>query len=57
MLGVLGYKIFVPPIKTQIPEIEEDADNELILKLFRKIKRSNMTIEASCKRTSEGFVV
>lgn len=57
MLGILGYKIFVPLIKTQIPEIEEDADNELILKLFRKIKRSNMTIEASCKRTSEGFVV
>lgn len=57
MLGVLGYKIFVPLIKTQSPVVEEPDDNELVLNLSRKIKRSQRTIEANCKRTSEGFVV
>lgn len=56
MLGVLGYKIFVPLIKTLEPVVEE-KDDELILILSRKIKRSQIIIKARCKRTSEGFVV
>ena len=56
MLGVLGYKIFVPLVKT--PEsVVEEHDDELILGLSRKIKRSQSNIEAYCKRTNEGFVV
>lgn len=59
VLGVLGYKIFVPLI-----DKENDSDNdksdeveELTLYLSRKSKKSNKTIEAMCKRTDEGFVV
>lgn len=56
MLGVLGYRIFVPLVKT--PEsVVEEHDDELILGLSRKIKRSQRNIEAYCKRTNEGFVV
>lgn len=59
VLGVLGYKVFVPLIKpTPItPEQKDESDNELILHLSRKIKKSNRKIEAQCKRTNEGFVV
>lgn len=56
MLGVLGYRIFVPLVKTQESVVEEH-DDELILGLSRKIKRSQRNIEAYCKRTNEGFVV
>lgn len=57
MLGVLGYKIFVPLVKSQsIPQEEADED-ELILYLSRNIKRADRVVEAACKRTSEGFVV
>lgn len=55
-LGVLGYKIFVPLVKTQ-NNVEEKNEDELNLFLSRKIKRSFKKIEAKCKRTSEGFVV
>ena len=56
MIGVLGYRIFVPLVKT--PEsVVEERDDELILGLSRKIKRSQRNIEAYCKRTNEGFVV
>ena len=56
MLGVLGYRIFVPLVKT--PEsVVEEHDDELILGLSRKINRSQRNIEAYCKRTNEGFVV
>lgn len=54
ILGVLGYKIFVPLIKSDDDEYNEE---ELSLYLSRKVKRSNATITAKCKRTSEGFVL
>lgn len=58
VLGVLGYKIFVPLVKTASSIIAgEDKDEEQILYLNRKLKRSNKTVEAKCKMTSEGFVV
>lgn len=53
ILGVLGYKIFVPLIKSD----DEYNEEELSLYLSRKVKRSNATITAKCKRTSEGFVL
>lgn len=56
VLGVLGYKVFVPLVKEYI--VDEVKDNEeLMLYLNRKIKKSNKIIEAKCMRTSEGFVV
>ena len=54
ILGVLGYKIFVPLIKSNDDEYN---DEELSLYLSRKVKRSNAIITAKCKRTSEGFVL
>lgn len=56
VLGVLGYKVFVPLVKLTIEEINEENE-ELILYLSRKSKKSNKTIEAKCMRTNEGFVV
>ena len=60
VLGVLVYKIFVPLIKSNDDENEgkgEYNEEELSLYLSRKVKRSNTTITAKCKRTSEGFVL
>ena len=57
MLGILGYKIFVPLVKTPEPVEEDREDRELMLTLTRKITRSHKVIEAYCKQTDEGFVV
>lgn len=64
VLGVLGYKIFVPLTKqkeeqkTEQKEATNTQDNYLQLYLSRKIKRAdNKQIEAICQRTNEGFVV
>ena len=59
LMGVLGHKVFVPLVKS--PHAEESSAEaggyELHLHLKRKFKKSGLTIEADCKRTSEGFVV
>ena len=56
VLGVLGYKVFVPLVKNECnPKNEESEQRRLYLS--RKIKRSNRTINAQCMCTSEGFVV
>lgn len=60
VLGVLGYKIFVPLIKSNDSknrDEDEYTEGELSLYLSRKVTRSNATITAACKRTSEGFVL
>lgn len=58
VLGVLGYKIFVPLVKKESKNIKEEQNTEgLYLYLSRKSKKSNKKIEAKCMRTSEGFVV
>lgn len=59
VLGVLGYKIFVPLVdKDDEDDIKKSGEvEELTLYLSRKSKKSNKTIEATCKRTDEGFVV
>ena len=56
VLGVLGYKIFVPIVKKEL-KIENKIDDEEILYLNSKTKKSEKIIKAKCKRTSEGFVV
>lgn len=58
VLGVLGYKIFVPIVDKEL-KIEDKIydDKELLLYLSRKSGKSNRQIEAKCKRTDEGFVV
>ncbi|MDU1027886.1 MAG: GIY-YIG nuclease family protein [Clostridiales bacterium] len=59
VLGVLGYKIFVPIIDKSSKEKNENIydDKEPMLYLSRKSGKSNRPIKAKCKRTDEGFVV
>lgn len=59
VLGVLGYKIFVPIVEKDAKEKYENTSDaeELTLYLSRKSGKSNRQIEAKCKRTDEGFVV
>ena len=49
ILGILGYKIFVPLIKKESDNKEQE---ELMLYIFNKKQ-----VVARCKRTREGFVV
>lgn len=59
VLGVLGYKVFVPIIDAKLRETleEKTIEKQLYLFLSRKSRKSNRRIEARCKRTDEGFVV
>lgn len=57
VLGVLGYKIFVPIINKDTRENNDAKDDNLTLYLSRTSRKSNRLIEAKCKRTSEGYVV
>jgi hypothetical protein len=61
VMGVLGYKLFEPLIA---PSTRNYADNDITppidtgqLSLRRKIKKSGVTIEATCVQTAEGFIV
>ncbi len=56
VLGVLGYKVFVPLVR-ESEEPGEDHSNDLELYLKRKVGSEREIVEARCKRTSEGFVV
>ncbi|MYM99401.1 DUF4357 domain-containing protein [Lactobacillus iners] len=56
VLGVLGYKIFVPIVNKEWKKEDKTDDNE-ILYLSAKTKKSEKTIKAKCQITSEGFVV
>lgn len=56
VLGVLGYKVFVPLISKDICT-ENQGISDGLLYLNRKTKKSNKDILAQCKRTDEGFVV
>lgn len=58
VLGVLGYKVFVPLVKEDEEKNDiENPDEDLKLYLSRKSRKSGKTIEARCIRTNEGFVV
>lgn len=61
VIGVLGYKIFVPILKneeeTNIITNNSTDDKALDLYLTIKTKKEGHEIKARCKKTSEGFVV
>lgn len=57
VLGVLGYKIFVPIVDTSEKFNTSNEDEDLLIYLSRKSRKSKKTIKAQCKRTNEGFVV
>ena len=55
IIGTLGYRVFVPMIKKVSQDLTDNHSTYLYLK--RKTKKSNKVIEATCERTTEGFVV
>ena len=56
IIGTLGHKLFIPTLEKDTVDDVVIADEELLF-LSRKIRKSNLQIEAKCKRTNEGFVV
>ena len=56
IIGTLGHKLFIPTLNKDTLEEEVAKDKDLLF-LSRKIRKSNLQIEAKCKRTNEGFVV
>ena len=60
VMGTLGHKVFekLTEVKTQCEKLDTSYnDDELLLYLKRKSRKSGITIEAKCKPTNEGFVV
>lgn len=55
IIGILGYRLFVPMIQNNI-EVQQD-DAQQFLNLKRRSKKSQRELSAKCKQTSEGFVV
>lgn len=55
IIGTLGYRVFVPMTKKVSQDLTDNYSTYLYLK--RKTKKSNKVIEATCERTTEGFVV
>ena len=55
IIGALGYRVFVPMTKKVSQDLTDNHSTYLYLK--RKTKKSNKVIEATCERTTEGFVV
>lgn len=55
IIGTLGYRVFVPMTKEVSQDLIDNHSTYLYLK--RKTKKSNKVIEATCERTTEGFVV
>lgn len=57
IIGTLGYRLFVPMVQN-VPSDRETTDaSSQLLYLKRKSKKSNTEIQATCKQTTEGFVV
>ena len=55
IIGTLGYRVFIPMTKKVSQDLTDNHSTYLYLK--RKTKKSNKVIEATCERTTEGFVV
>ena len=63
IMGTLGHKVFIPytsPAVTDVPAPDTGAaldDDEPEMYLSRAIKKSSITVKATGRQTSEGFVV
>lgn len=55
VMGALGYKVFEPLTESKADNTVEDESNLLYLK--RNSTKSSYQVSATCKQTSEGFVV
>jgi len=59
VMGAIGHKVFEPlvEIKKSVETTDSVADDDRILHMKRKIRKSGLTIEAICKQVADGFVV
>lgn len=57
IIGALGYRLFVPMIQPVLSGNDQSEEHAQCLYLKRKSKKSNRDIHATCKQTTEGFVV
>jgi hypothetical protein len=57
IMGTLGYKVFAPLVESKTIPINEVIIEEKLYYMKRKSRKSNILIEATCKQTTEGFVV
>jgi hypothetical protein len=59
VMGVLGHLVFEPLVQTRAVQTSAEPISDDYLELFmeQKMQNSQMTVKASCKRSSEGFVV
>jgi hypothetical protein len=58
VMGTLGHKVFEKLAEHKVAcEPVDISSDELLLHLKRKSRKSGLVIEATCKQTSEGFVV
>lgn len=57
IMGTLGYKVFVPLTEIKAIHTSEEVVEEKLYYMKRKSRKSNILIEATCKQTTEGFVV
>lgn len=60
VMGTVGYKVFEKLNEVKMPDEQLNAppnDSDLLLYLSRKIRKSGIVVEATCKQTNEGFVV
>ncbi|AWB45531.1 methionine sulfoxide reductase [Paenibacillus sp. CAA11] len=60
VMGTLGHRLFEPltTIKQKLDTtLETSEDEDLLLFMKRKTRRSNTMVDARCKQTNEGFVV
>lgn len=59
IMGTLGHKVFekLTETKSLLENTDVSTEEELLLHLKRKSRKSGLVIEANCKQTNEGFVV
>lgn len=59
VMGTLGHKVFEKYTENIVPDENDNVLNndELLLYLKRKSRKSGLVIEANCKQTNEGFAV
>jgi len=57
IMGVLGHLVFEPLIQTRMSQNAVSNDDSVEFYLEQKMQNSGLTIKASCKRSSEGYIV
>lgn len=59
VMGTLGHKVFEPLLQNQKSQISVDSIDNDSREFFleQKLQNSGLTIKASCKRSSEGYIV